>query len=134
MARIVVATKTLGTSEQVLINKYGDGTLEYQRLLKTTGTVASASNVITAVASTNGITVGNPISGTGIPAGAYVGTFVANTSITVVDVHGNVLNATASATGEAITVNKTGNLPNSRVSDPGPTWERRLIDHLLATN
>jgi hypothetical protein len=128
VSRTVVATKTLGTSEQVVINKYGDGSLEFQRLLKTTGTVANGSPTITSVASTNGIAKGNPISGTGIPAGATVVSFVANTSITI------SANATADGAAEAITINKTPNLPNSRTTDSGPTWEKRLVDHLLATN
>lgn len=45
----------------------------------TTGTTATASSVITAVASTAGIAAGMAISGTGIPAGSTVLSFTANT-------------------------------------------------------
>lgn len=129
MSLTVVGTKIIGASEQVLINKYGDGTLEYQRLLKTTGTTTSGSPTVSSVASTNGIFVGAPISGTGIPAGATVASFVANTSITL------SANATASGTGVAVTINKTKGKPSARrTTEPGPTWERRLFDELLATN
>src|SRR4051794_7326740 len=101
MSLSVTDTKTLGTTEQVKINRYNDGTLEYQRLLNTTGTTVSGNAVISAVPTTAGLFKGAPISGAGIPAGATVADFVANTSITL------SANATASASGVAILINKT---------------------------
>jgi hypothetical protein len=47
------------------------------------GAVTTASSVIVTVSSTSGVFLGQTISGTGIPAGAIVISFVANTSITM---------------------------------------------------
>lgn len=68
-----------------------------------TGTVTSGSSVITAVAwtKTPGITKGQTITGTGIPAGSYVVDFVGST-VTFSNLTGT--NATATNTGVTVTV------------------------------
>ena len=64
--------------------------------LTTTGTVANASTSLTSVASTTGVSVGNLITGTYIPAATYVTNIVGST-VTMSQA------ATGAATGEAIT-------------------------------
>jgi hypothetical protein len=134
MSLSITDTKTIGTTEKVLINRYNDGTLEYQRLLGTTGTTVSGSPTISAVVSTNGIFIGAPISGAGIPAGATVAGFVANTSITL------SANATASASGVALTINKTvaGSAPSRLHAGTTrectiPSFLEDLVKELVAT-
>jgi len=56
------------------------------------GTLASASNIVTAMASTAGIIIGMPITGTDIPAGTVVTSVLSSTSITLSN------NATGSTT------------------------------------
>lgn len=48
-----------------------------------TGTVTSSSNVVTAMSSTAGLTIGMPVSGTDIPAGTVVTSIVSATSVTL---------------------------------------------------
>lgn len=97
-----LTTKTLGTTEKLVVNRYGDGTVSYSPLLVTSvGTTSGSPNLATVV-STNGISAGMPITGAGIPAGTTVLSFVANTSI--------VMSANATATA---TVNATINKSNS---------------------
>jgi microcystin-dependent protein len=62
------------------------------------GNTTSGSAVIAAVAATNAMWVGMPISGPGIPAGATVLSIVTNTSVTL------SANATATATGITATI------------------------------
>lgn len=100
----VLATVNLGTTEVVTLKTYGDGTVEFTPKTVTTGTRTSGSPNLGSVASTLGVSVGNPISGTGIPAGTTVLSFVADTSI--------VMSANASsgsATSTALTITKTRN-------------------------
>lgn len=59
-----------------------------------TGTTTTASAVITNISNTAGYTVGAPITGAGIPAGATVVSVIANTSVTI--------SAPATATGTGI--------------------------------
>ncbi|MCX6117284.1 MAG: putative Ig domain-containing protein [Proteobacteria bacterium] len=75
------------------------------------GNLTSASTTISGVASTAGVQAGMPIAGLGIPAGAVVSSFVANTSITM-----NVA-ATATNSGVVLTTPAayavTGTLTNA---------------------
>jgi hypothetical protein len=66
----------------------------------TTGTTNSTIN-ITAIPSTAGMTIGMPISGSGIPAGTTIASIVSGTAITLSAA------ATSSGTGVAVTVNPT---------------------------
>jgi hypothetical protein len=65
------------------------------------GVLTMGSNVITAIPSTAGIYPGATISGTGVPAGALVGTTTLTTA-TMVDVNGAPLNAAAAESSESI--------------------------------
>ena len=73
-------------------------------ILTTTGNTTSASTTILSVASTAGVAVGMNIVGTGIPTGATVSSFVANTSITISSA------ATATNTGVTLSIGPTGYL------------------------
>jgi hypothetical protein len=75
-----------------------------------TGTVTSTSgsNVLTALSiSTGSLTVGQPITGPGIPGSARVGSFDGS-SITMTFVNGSAANATASASGVAFSTMNGG--------------------------
>jgi len=84
--------------------------------LSMTGNTTNASAVIGGIASTTNVAVGMPLSGPGIPAGATVSSFVANTSITM------SANATATATGVTVVIapygvgdgSTTFNIPDCR--------------------
>lgn len=122
----IISTKTIGAStERVIMRRYGDGGIEFKPLLVVNGTTASGNPTITAVASTNGVMAGDPISGTGIPAGATVLSAVLNTSITI------SANATASAT-VAITVDKSRNKTGHRTQPRA--WVTALFAALNAVN
>lgn len=72
------------------------------------GVLTSGSSTVTGLSSTASFYVGMPISGTGIPSGATVGTIPSTTSITLADSSGNPINATASSIP---TTTQTGTLP-----------------------
>ncbi|MDE2019617.1 MAG: DUF4054 domain-containing protein [Patescibacteria group bacterium] len=82
---------------QQLFNSNDWDTSVPQTQVQTTGDLTSGSAVIINVASISNIAVNQPISGTGIPAGAII-TALTATTITV------SVNATASATGETLTI------------------------------
>jgi hypothetical protein len=67
--------------------------------INTTGNTTSGSATISPVASTAGVVVGMSVTGTGIPAGATVLSFVTNTSITL------TASATATGSGVALAIN-----------------------------
>lgn len=121
-----LTTKTLGTTEQVVLKRYGTGMIEFTPKLVTTGTTTSGSATITSVVSTNGITTGMAISGTGIPSGATVLSFVADTSITL------SANATANGTGVTVTVTKLPltNMPFRSTTLGASEFLRKLFDAL----
>lgn len=64
-------------------------------------TVTSGSNI---VADTSAIAsyAGQPVTGTGIPTGSYVGTVVVSTSFTLVNASGGPVNATAAGTSVTV--------------------------------
>ena len=64
-----------------------------------TGTITNASSAITALASTVGLYIGQPISGIGIPGGATVASITSTSAITI------STNATASNSGVSLTFN-----------------------------
>jgi hypothetical protein len=70
-------------------------------LVTDNGVLTSGSNIISAIASTDGINPGASISGTGVPAGAFAGVVTSN-SVTMVDSSGNPLNAAANEASEPI--------------------------------
>lgn len=61
----------------------------------------TGSNILTNLANTTGIYVGATVTGTGIPAGALVGT-ITSTTVELLDSTGAPVNATATAAGVAI--------------------------------
>jgi hypothetical protein len=123
----VITTKTIGAgTERVLLRRYGNGMIEFIPQLVTNVTTTSGSAVLTAAVSTNGLRAGMAISGTGIPAGATVVSFVANTSITI------STNATASGTGRSMTIAKVPARGPFRSGERDFT--RQLFDALAATN
>lgn len=120
----VITTKALGTTEVVTMKRYGDGMIELVSTVVTTGNRTSGSAVLAAVVSTNGIRVGDPISGTGIPADTTVLSFVTNTSITM------SANATSgSATSTSLTINKTPGKRLRLVTD-STGFAKKLFDAL----
>ena len=69
-----------------------------------TGDVTNGSNAIANVlANTTGLMVGQPVAGTGIPAGARLLAVTGANSITIGDVNGAALNATATNAGVTLT-------------------------------
>ena len=88
---IVTNTNTVGSSVTVLKNNCAvagactnpstQRPVIFDGYVAFTGTTTATSASITAVASTAGVQIGQPIVGIGIPAGATVASFVPNTSI-----------------------------------------------------
>lgn len=86
------------------------------QLVGATGTTVSGSNVITAMSSVAGLTVGNAITGTGITAGSVI-TAITSTTITI------SRNATASNTGTTLSFSVEG---NARIEGLGLNRKRFL--------
>ena len=101
----------------------------FRNIGTTTGNTTSGSGVITSVASTSGVVVGQAISGLGLPAGTTVGSFVANTSITLAN------SATATATATTVTLTfldfVQGMVPTNALHLPDDYaidgWGRRIM-------
>lgn len=122
-----ISTHTLGTTETVVVKRYGDGTVAYSPILVTSVGTTSGSPNLASVVSTNGVVVGDAITGTGIPAGTTVVSFVANTSVVM------SANATATATVNA-SINKSHNSTGEKRtedSDPREGWMALFIAALL---
>lgn len=113
----VISTKTLGTSEVVVLKRYGDGSIEFTPKLVTTGDRTSGSDTLEAVASFSGISVGDPISGTGIPAGTTVAAM--DTEDSTITMSANATSGTATST--TITITKAG-------GGVGQDWTRAPAD------
>lgn len=137
MSNTLIFTKTLGTVEQVQINRYGDRTLEFKQLLTTSGVITSGGSVISGMGSVNGVQIGNPISdnvsGALIPAGATV-TSVGSSSVSMAP---SV--ASAASSGASVTINKTvgGEAPHARQCVPSGIlggFVEKLYDVISATS
>lgn len=127
-----ISSATLGATEKVTIKTYGDGTVAYTPTLVTSATVASGGTSATGVVSTNGIRVGDPVVGTGIPANTFVGGFVVNTSIAFVKADGTAQSATSASS--SLSINKSHNSIGERRTernDPREGWMGDFISSLL---
>jgi len=82
---LVVSTRT-----------YAVGDLVYDSQISLTATTITSTSTSVAISDTTGVRTGMAIVGAGIPAGAYVASFVANTSIT--------LSAAATVTGSSVAI------------------------------
>lgn len=127
----VISTKTLGTSEVVVMNRYGDGSIEFIPKLVTTGNRTSGSATLAAVASFSGISVGDPISGTGIPAGTTVA--AKNSGASTITMSANA--TSGSATSTTITITKAGggvgqDWTRSPATCDGNDFYKKLFDAL----
>lgn len=119
----IIETKTLGTTQKVVLNRYSDGMVEFIPSGVTTGTLNSTT-AVSAIVSTLGWVNGMPISGTGIQAGTTIVSFVANTSCVL------SLAATASASGVTLTVDKrpVGRTPHrTELGNPSHGFVKRLF-------
>lgn len=72
--------------------------------LLTTGNTTNGSPIVTNIPSTIGLQAGYPIRGTGIPAGAVIGSVDSPTQIHLANAAGVALNATATGVAVALTV------------------------------
>lgn len=81
---------------QMYFNTFAPQIVTTSSVLVTTGNITSGSNSIASLASTTGLAVGQAVSGTGIPAGAYVVT-ISGSTITISQ------DATATTTGVTLT-------------------------------
>lgn len=138
MSLITITTKTIGAStKRVDLVRYGDGSIEFNPKTVTTGNTSNGSANILVVASTVNLRIGDRVSGSGIPAGARVGAFVANTSIALVDAAGVALNCTITATGVTITIDTSHrgdvHYRAQRGSDSSHVL-KELFDALVDTN
>lgn len=79
-----------------------------------TGTTASGASTITGCSSTTGLTAGQVITGSGIPASTYIKSVDSSTQITMGDVFGAAVNATASAS-ITVTVHSATRIPLERI-------------------
>lgn len=80
-----------------------------------TGTTASGASTITGASSTSGLTAGQVITGSGIPASTYVKSVDSSTQITMGDIYGAAVNATASA-AITVTAYSANRMPLSEIS------------------
>lgn len=107
------------------------GTVALYGSVTITGTVTNGSSDITAIADTSNLRIGKAITGTGVPAGTYIGSIVANTSVGMVDAAGAAVLASG-ATGVPGSVVYSDGTPAQNIADTATSLIR--IINRYATN
>jgi len=85
--------------------------------LSITGTLTSASPIITSPSSTTGIAIGNAVSGTGIPAGT-----------TIITLSPLTMSANATAAGSAVAIAVSGETQVLGLAEWTIDWKRKTVD------